>query len=444
MNNLCSTCKKRSVNLKKGLICSLTDQPPTITDSCSHFEAEDTQQKDKKETSSQGQKKKFTILISSAILAVTAIILGWKLYFADNTPSTVANESQITAFAKEFETALNNRDLGYINQSFSFHNFAYKIMDRAQLKSDTRQGYFYRLKNVYDKHFNVAFLLKQQMGKDGFCSFRKLSYENEKPVITISTYSSETGYILVDFELSIIDGKVYIHDVCNYETGIWMSENFYYSIIVEDQTSINSGDTYGQELTINKYNKISSLFNNKAIQKADSLFQQLPAELQSKLNFQLLNISISSHMGAQRYRQALTTFKTHFSTIERCENYQLFSYAYIYNETDSADYFINKLKNPTNNDPLLIHLSALNDYSLKRYRNAIDKFDMYLTHSKDLDEVYELRLIASAEANAVDQVIKSLNLILGKFEISKPDLISMLIDYPNLIEHEEIQNWLKN
>ncbi|TNE78771.1 MAG: hypothetical protein EP332_13425 [Bacteroidetes bacterium] len=287
---LCSRCKNRKVNPQLGMVCSLTDEPPSFEESCSYFQVDPLidyqtrmrEEQTKKSTRSSKRGLRFALIGFPLI-----VLLGYGLYWgAEQYKNKLVYEE-----AERWSIALQAELEEHDNSIYDDIDL-YQLMLRATHDGDKSAQA--TLHSGFSDGIKTRILFPfYQMGNSLAVQEMSIKVKDQRAFILYRISGSSGAFNYVEVEMKRVDGRLKIVDGYNFGTGDFFND------VAQSMTPDKDGNYRGrltgyeqiatgaklQEISkkmcafnINGANYSKQYLNKKALEEKFTMFTLMPLE----------------------------------------------------------------------------------------------------------------------------------------------------------------------
>jgi hypothetical protein len=271
--------------------------------------------------------------------------------------SCSAQEQPITkeeavAFAQRLQTSIEKGHSQLFDSIFVNQAFADRIAKEAGDAVD--KSY---VKGLTDglKEKKIGREMLKNMGTDATYEFLH-HYEKDKHQHLLFRMYSDAGINYHDMELVKYDDHIGIADMFIYLSGENISKTFIRTTsLLADHAKQQSES---KMLSVAKsIQEIRRLVNAQEYEKANALYEKLPAKFKEDKALQLMNLSVLAQLDQEKYKKALDVYNNYFGT-DPAAQFGLFDSYFLNKDYDKALNVIDVLDG-TVKDPVLNYYRAL-------------------------------------------------------------------------------------
>ncbi|WP_205513888.1 tetratricopeptide repeat protein [Longitalea arenae] len=258
-------------------------------------------------------------------------------------------KEEAAKIATALQNAIANRNTGLLNNLLSPELLQKRIMEQADNKL-SRSEVSATLGSLKSGDFGRQIV--KNLGQTGTYELVKQYEKNNRQHLVFRMYDEQLNYH--DFELVKIRDEVKIADIFIYVTGENLSTTYAQTLISMKEEAASTVD----KKDANMMQLMRKYINDKEFEKANKIYQSLPAVLKKQKIYRIIYTQIASGLGTDEYLTSLNDFQKDYP--ESTNMYLLMMDAY-YLKKDYAGTMrcINGLDSLINKDPFLDYYRAL-------------------------------------------------------------------------------------
>ena len=346
------------------------------------------------------------------------ICLGFLvLAVACSTPEKPVTKEEATTFANALETSINRQEASLLNDLLDPEAFGKRIKESSKnkLNSSLVEGAIKGLK---------AGTLGQQIvqsvrDKGNYRFIKQYEKDNHQHIVFRLWGGDKLNYH--DIELIKKGDKVRASDMFVYISGENLSATLAQSLMMMNDNM--SGMSTQEKNSLESVQTIRMLVNKGEFERADKLFQKLPAVMREEKLFRMIGIQIASGLGDEAYTKAINDYQQAYPDAPNM--YLLMIDAYILKKDyTKAMQAVDHLDSLINKDPFLDYYRGLlakmmedpakqHEYFERLYKNmpdfaqgTIELITVYLD-AKEYDKAVELTRKYKQNKDADNEILES-------------------------------------
>jgi hypothetical protein len=260
-------------------------------------------------------------------------------------------KEEAMAVAKSLQESIARRSTGRFNELFDLNALRQRIITASQnnLNKAMVDGALSTIKSG-----ELTRQIVTSLGDKGTYELVKQYEKDNHQHLIFRLYNEQLNYH--DLELIKKGDKVKVADIFIYVSGENLSTTYAQSLQSMDEQSAAAKKIDSREIA--KIQKIKSYMNQKEFEKADKLFQTLPALIRNQKLYKIIYIQIASGLSTEKYLAALNRFQQEYPDAPNM--YLLMIDAYVLKKDYAgALKCVNSLDSLINKDPFLDYFRGL-------------------------------------------------------------------------------------
>lgn len=269
---------------------------------------------------------------------------------ACSEPEKPVTKEEAAKIASALENSIADRNSGFINRLISPELMEKRILEQSDNKL-SRSLVSQTLTSLRSGDFGRQII--NNLGKTGNYELVKQYEKNNHQHLVFRMYDEQLNYH--DFELVNIKDQIRIADIFVYVTGENLSTSYAQTLLsMKDDEGVSAVD----KKDARKMQLMRKYIQEKEFEKANKLYESLPAVLKKQKIYKIIYTQIASGLGTDEYLTALNNFQKEYP--ESTNMYLLMMDAYFL-QKDYAGTLrcVNGLDSLINKDPFLDYYRAL-------------------------------------------------------------------------------------
>lgn len=347
---------------------------------------------------------------------------------------------QIERFAKNIERSIENGNPAFLNGSVDYNSLFGSFIVKEDFTTPINDDFLHAVKFNY----GLGTIISEELGGAGKIDLINYSKESEAYHLLYRTFTSN-GINYFELITEIRNNTLYITDAYIYKTSQFYGsqlENLYTSYLTRNSAIINKSIELINKQKVLQLENINKLIVFKKYHNAYQAWENLPENVKYEKEFLVKAIETSSFLNTTTTQNLISTFenlygnKNEFYLIPLEGFYQRSEYQYALNTIDSLsvavfnDSFLNLYRG-------LIYSEMKNIPQAEwYYKEFITKNPYESTGYFSLLELY----LNNHEFASATELLDQLSYRFGYY---KQDLVRVLEEYPEFMDSETYNNWIK-